>query len=165
METRDALELRAAGYSYRQIAAMLGEPLVTVYQRVTKAIADIPKEAADELRALIQGRLELSHQRLEPAASQGDERAISEQRLNGESLRRMLGLDAATKVDAKVTAELPDDVEALKARLVKILEGEAHGEEPADHHPGDDPRRPAADPGLVGPDVPQRGPVDPDPHP
>lgn len=163
IETRDALEMRASGMSYRKIAAALGEPLQTVYDRVRREIANIPKEAADDLRSIEQERLDRSLDRLEEAARAGDVRAIAEQRLIGESRRRLFGLDAPTKSDARVTVEIPEDVEALRARLVKILEGE-HAEAAADRHPGDGAGGPAADPGLVGPDESQRGPVDPDPN-
>jgi hypothetical protein len=162
---RQAVELRRAGHSYRTIAAELGCNVATAYKRVRQALADIPKEAADELRTIEQDRLDTALERLEPAALEGDVRAIAEQRLIGESRRRLLGLDAPSKGEMKVTTELPDDVAALKERLAKLLEGGHDQATAADRDPGHGAGGPAPGAGLVGQDEPQRGPVGSDPDP
>lgn len=155
--TRDALALRRAGHSYRTIAAELGQPLSQVFKLTQAAIRDIPKEEADELRALEQERLDMALERLEDAAIGGDVRAIAEQRLIGESRRRLLGLDAPTKGEVEIATKLPDDVAALKDRLAKLLEGGKDDQATApDRDPGDGAGGSAPGAGLVGQDEPKR---------
>jgi hypothetical protein len=78
-------------------------------------------------------------------------------------LARMLGTDAAERTEIKLTTELPEDVAALKERLARLLEG--NDASTADHDSGDASGGPAAGPGLVGADEPERGPVGTDSDP
>src|SRR5664280_2358724 len=54
----EALSLRSVGLSYREVAAQLGVDTSTAYRRCQRALGEIPREVADEYRALENLRLE-----------------------------------------------------------------------------------------------------------
>lgn len=61
---KEALELRRMGYTYAQIAEELNCHTTTAFTLVKEAIADIPQEAAEDLRTLELNRLDHMQQEL-----------------------------------------------------------------------------------------------------
>jgi Homeodomain-like domain len=73
-----AIELRAAGLTYQQIAAELGYAnRGTVCRIVSDALNSQTVEAVDELRSLEVARLDTLQLALWPAATEGDVQAVS----------------------------------------------------------------------------------------
>ena len=65
--TTRALALRRAGARYVDIAKDLGVALSVAHKLVSRTLRDIPREEADELRALEMERLDRDHRRIEEA--------------------------------------------------------------------------------------------------
>jgi hypothetical protein len=149
-----AMELRAAGATFRQIADQLGVSVATAWKCVDRGLTATRQEPGEKLHALERERLD----RLQAQATailrtrhvviQGGRAVVDEQgrpyvdhgptlaaigqlvRLS-ESRRRLLGLDAPTRIDAKVSlqvaweratedekrAVLDADIAALQAEL------------------------------------------------
>lgn len=95
------MELRKRGASYRRIAAELGVSHTQARDDVFEALADLAahtRDKAAEYRALELERLELPMEALAPDVERGDKDAIDRWVKLSESRRRLLGLDAPTKV-------------------------------------------------------------------
>lgn len=133
-----AAELRAQGFTYQQIADQMHCTRSTAYERVWRAIAAVPVEAAGQLRAVEVARLNtlmakawdemeafhpyISHGKLmkgddgQPLEDVGPKLAAMRMILSlSESLRKLLGLDAPAR--ATVTVITEDVVDAEIARL------------------------------------------------
>ena len=111
----EAIALRRAGVPVDAIAARLKVTPRTVYTWIRDALAAIPREAADELRALELDRLDALFLPQYRAALKGNTRA-AETCLNIMSRRaRMLGLD-----DARAAGH-----EAVGSLLDRLINGEA----------------------------------------
>lgn len=105
---RKALQLRRQGKTYGQIASLMGCATSIAHRYVDMAIANIPKEEAELVRAIELDRLDRDLRRnerilekLETRADQGDDKAIQNVALLHNSNRRIqerrakyLGLDA-----------------------------------------------------------------------
>ena len=93
----DALELRKAGASYRQIAQQTGVSHTQAHNDVTKAIADLAKkgeEDAQELRTLEAARLDALFLSVWQQARAGDLKAMDRCLRIMARRAKMLGLDA-----------------------------------------------------------------------
>jgi hypothetical protein len=137
-----ALELRAAGATYRQIAERLGCSVDTAWKAVDRGLVRTRQEPADKLRRLERVRLD----RLQRAAEtvlgtthhvlQGGEAVLDEKgkpyvdhgpTLNAirtllavqERRAKLLGLDAPARLDAQVRAEVYS-VDALQAEIARL---------------------------------------------
>jgi hypothetical protein len=89
-----ALEMRKGGATFAVIAARLGfKGPQGAHETVSKAIALIPREAADELRAMEVERLDAMLAGLYARACKGDEAAIDRVLRIMERRARFLGLD------------------------------------------------------------------------
>lgn len=118
-----ALKLRLAGYSYRDIARELGySDHSAAYQAVTKLLTETVREPADEVRSMELDRLDGMWKAIAPSAELGDVEAI-DRALKIQARRAALqGLDAPKKIaptnpDGTAPYEsLPDD-----AKLEKML--------------------------------------------
>ena len=136
METAaQAALLRAQGASYRQIAAAQGVSVSTAHERVRRALAAVPVEAVAELRKVELARLDMLTERAfaelerkHPTISGGRRfddvedsgpvfQAIDKIRLLSESRRRLLGLDAPSRVSMTVSDEMSAEIERLAAEL------------------------------------------------
>ncbi|MEU8275711.1 hypothetical protein ACFYOK_10780 [Microbispora bryophytorum] len=133
-QAAQAYELRLSGASFRTIASVLGVSVSTAHDRVTSAIAERVDPLADQYRAVELDRLDaltarawrimtsdhivVQHGKIvrdedgNPVKDDGPVIAaigvlvrISERR------SKLLGLDAAVKVDAQVTPVDPKDIE------------------------------------------------------
>jgi hypothetical protein len=74
---RDALNLRAAGANFRQIAASLGISVAQAYNDVSSAMAEVTRPAAEEALALDLERLDAMQMSLWPAVRSGDIQAVN----------------------------------------------------------------------------------------
>lgn len=96
-----AIELRKAGSSFRQIARVLECDASTAYRDVQAALREtitLRDGDAEEYRELELQRLDLLMRSLMPKVIAGDAYAADVARKIGESRRKLLGLDAPTKV-------------------------------------------------------------------
>lgn len=100
-----AMELVKNGLTYRQIAAEMGIGLKTAWTYVKEGIAAIPAEAANELRAVENSRLELLWEQLMDRLDSGEEaeKVIEIARKVGESRRKLWGLDAPAQIQGEFT--------------------------------------------------------------
>ena len=103
-----AFELRKLGMSYRAIGEELGVTLKTAYQYVRFVLNDLAeqaKESAVEVRDMELERLDAGIVTVQGVISDPDAkpdeklRAVNQLVKIGESRRKLLGLDAAQKVD------------------------------------------------------------------
>jgi transposase-like protein len=113
---QEALTMRLAGVSIRTIAARLNVHPSTVYAWVKDAIAAIPQEQADELRALELERLDTMLASIWRDVLAGDTRAVDA------ALRIMQRRAALLNLDASHAAGL-EQVGNLLDRLVHGTEG------------------------------------------
>ena len=122
-----ALELRRAGYGFREIADKLDVSVGRAHQYVTEAFEDARTQVAahtDELRAQELSRLDGMMQRLYPlaTASKPDLQAVDRVLKCMERRARLLGLDAPMRVGvgAGVAAGVGEDgtVVSAEARVV-----------------------------------------------
>lgn len=96
---KEALQLRLAGASYQAIADHLGVSKYTAYHDVQNEIADIPKEAAAELRREELMRLDTLQRAVWKEALQGDTDAVRTALQVVDRRIRMMGLDAPAAVN------------------------------------------------------------------
>lgn len=123
-----ALELRRAGMSYREIAARIGIGKSRAHQLVSAGLEDAKHQvdaSRDELLAEELFRLDGMLQKLYPKAVDGDLQAVDRVLKIGERRAKLLGLDApirtalhgggddappiSTVSEAKVTFYVPDN--------------------------------------------------------
>lgn len=124
-----AAHLRAEGRTYRQIAEELNVGVSTAYKSVQRAIAAVPVEAVNELRAVECARLDaviarawdivhaehavVSYGRIMEGLQDSAPvlAALNLIRATGESKRKLLGLDAPTRRIVEVITEDVVDAE------------------------------------------------------
>jgi hypothetical protein len=97
-----ALDLAIAGASYRQIAAQTGVSLATAYDDVQAELGALDKERgekAERLRDLSLKRLDKLTLMAMPKAQKGDEKSIRVLVQIEDRRAKLLGLDAATKLE------------------------------------------------------------------
>lgn len=141
-----AAQLRAKGKPYREIAEIVGISKGGAYKAVQRAIAAVPVEAVNELRAIECARLDAVIARLwdivdadHPYVSNGRRfddlsdagpviHALTQIVRTSESKRRLLGLDAPTRQTLTVVTE--DAVDAEIRRLEQEIADSAHEDIP-----------------------------------
>lgn len=99
-----ALEYRRDGYSYRDIASIMDTTVSTAYawvQGELQALRSLTREAAEDVRDMELHRCDLLLNSLMPGIKTGDPQSIATALKIGERRSRLLGLDAAQKIDAK----------------------------------------------------------------
>jgi len=120
-----ALELRKAGASYRQIGKTLGTSQVQAYrdvQRMLQALAKVETDKARELRSLEDERLNDLLLVLWPQAKKGNLGAIDRIVRIMERRARLFGLDAPTKVAETTPEGMALPPEQVSLRIVRLLE-------------------------------------------
>lgn len=106
-----ALELRKAGASYRQIANALGfKGPSGAHAAVAQALTDTLSEATDALRTLEAERLDALMVALWKTATQGNQGAIDRVLKVMERRARLLGLDAPVKSEVTGTLDFVMDI-------------------------------------------------------
>ena len=125
---RRAVEMRTRGMTYREIGESLGVNPASAHRMVSRALARVPAEAVNDLRALNLLRLEELWRRLggilEDAADDPDRQLRTIDRMLAVMIREasLMGLDAPPKrVVAVVTDEL---LEKLIEEEQRALEAE-----------------------------------------
>lgn len=94
-----ALDLRRKGCSFGEIAAELGwRTRQGAHEAVSKALADIVAEPAEDVRKLELMRLDRLEKLLWPRAEAGDPKAVTGLLKVQERRSKLLGLDAPTKL-------------------------------------------------------------------
>lgn len=125
-----ALELRKQGYSYEDIAKACGyASRGAAHNAVSSALKQTLREPADELRTLELERLDKIIRAMQPALDQGDTKAAACIIRVMERRAKLLGLDAAIKVEAGMGQEAVNAVQALLG-----VTSPAPAPEPAPHH-------------------------------
>jgi hypothetical protein len=130
-----AVRLRTLGLSYREIAAEQGVSVATAHARVQRALAAVPVESVSELRRVELDRLDDLHKRLyavaraeHPMVSHGrviagvrdlspNLAAMAQLLRVSESRRKLLGLDAPTRLSVRVADEVTAEIEHLAEQL------------------------------------------------
>lgn len=95
---RSVLELRKGGATYAEIATSLGLSAPSqAYRIAQRAIAELPRESAEEVRAIELERLEAMHRAVWDAAMAGDLDAFDRALRASESRRKLMGTNAPEK--------------------------------------------------------------------
>ena len=113
--TKQELQLLLAGASYREIAEAVGVAPSTVHDDVQRALRDIPRREADELRQVEVERLDRLQRAVWADAVKGDLPSVDRAVRIIDRRAKMLGLDAPQQVEVS-----GQDVD-LDATVAKIL--------------------------------------------
>lgn len=116
-----AARLRAANMSWRQIADVLDYTDESSARRAAQRALDaVPVDAAEQLRAVENVRLDYLLEKLAPGIDAGDVPAIEAARKISESRRRLYGLDGPIQVNLTETTQadlaMQDIVNEAKAK-------------------------------------------------
>ena len=124
------LELRRAGLTWQKIADEVGYADPTgAYAAYKRAVKRVLQEPADEVRQQEIDRLDRLQVAVWPRAMKGDDRAINTILRLMERRAKLLGLDAAQKVQAEVTTfDGHRDIDAEIERIVQIIRNADHGQ-------------------------------------
>lgn len=97
---RAVLDLRKGGATYAEIASKLAlSGPAQAYRVAQRAIADLPRESAEEVRAIELERLEAMHRAVWDAALSGDLDAFDRALRASESRRKLMGANAPEKYE------------------------------------------------------------------
>lgn len=116
---RNALELRLAGASYRDIAQALDISPATAMQDCKEALADIPMQQADEMRTVELSRLDRLQRAVWPKAIKGDLQAVDRAIKIIDRRAKLFGLDAPQQV--QITAN-DIDLDAAVDKMLRVAE-------------------------------------------
>ena len=130
---RNALELRLAGASYRDIAQALEVSPATALQDCKEALADIPAQQADEMRTVELSRLDRLQRAVWPRAIKGDLQAVDRAIKIIDRRAKLFGLDAPQQV--QITAN-DIDLDAAVDKMLRVAEMALEKEK--SNHPVDD---------------------------
>lgn len=123
MRRAESLRLRLAGNDYRTIAAKLGVSVAQAFRDVSAVLQETREQAAEDaaaLRELEVARLDKMLAALDPRIEDGEPRAIETAIRLSESRRKLLGIDAPTKVETSGPNGAPLTVEAGDALLERL---------------------------------------------
>lgn len=116
----EALNYRASGYDYREIAQALGVSVKTVYYDVQDALTYLRKYErvlAEDVRALHMNRMSKMVSYLWPAVERGETYSIAQVMNIMAREAKMLGLDAPEQVDINIRRPL---IEATTEELIAL---------------------------------------------
>jgi predicted transcriptional regulator len=123
LERRDeALRLRLGGYTYRQIAEVMGLSPTAVSNMITRALEQAPNEKAVAQRAIENARLDRLQAAVWKDAINGDIKAIDAVLRISRRRSEMNGLDAPKKID--IRASVRHDVSRAVQELQEVLLGD-----------------------------------------
>ena len=130
---REALQLRLSGASYQEIADHLNISPSTAHGDVQKALHDIPRQEAEQLRQIEAHRLDRLQRAVWGLAVKGDMQAVDRALAIIEKRVRLYGLNAPAQLEVGSTdLDLDAAVRDLVAAAHELPE-----EEPAPMHPED----------------------------
>jgi transposase-like protein len=107
--TRQAFEMRKAGMHYRDIAAKLGVSVGSVHNWVKEWSEEYTlqtEEHFQSIRSESLARLDTALTAIWPQVRKGDQGAVAAMLKIEAQRAKLLGLDAPTKIDADVKAEV-----------------------------------------------------------
>jgi len=116
---RNALELRLAGASYRDIAQALNCSVGTATNDCKEALAEIPMQQADEMRTVELSRLDRLQRAVWPKAVKGDLQAVDRAIKIIDRRAKLFGLDAPQQV--QITAN-DIDLDAAVDKMLRVAE-------------------------------------------
>src|SRR5699024_8410222 len=116
---KNAVELRLAGASYRDIGNALGCSTVTAMNDCKEALAEIPMQQADEMRTVELSRLDLLQRAVWGKAIKGDLQAVDRALKIIDRRAKLLGLDAPQQV--QITAN-DVDLDATVDKMLRVAE-------------------------------------------
>lgn len=125
-----AVQLRLAGRSFREIGAELGVTVSTAFALTEKGLRDWAQPDADQLFLEVMAQLDQLHARYWPDALKGNLDAFGAVMRIIDRKVRLVGLDAPKRVDIRAVVERwaeaegfdPDDVLAVTAPVLRELE-------------------------------------------
>lgn len=129
-QAREALQIRLAGHTYAEVATRLGmSGEGQAYKVVQRALVELPKQSAEEYRAIELARLEEMHRHLSPTitAEPKDVGASARCEAVGAAIRasdrraKLLGLDAPTTSLVASTTLSASEWDAYRAALLEEL--------------------------------------------
>lgn len=115
-----ALQLRLGGASYPEIGEKLGHSQSTVYNDVQKALRDIPRTEADQLRTEELARLDRLQRAVWAQALEGKVTYVDRALKIIDRRARLLGLDAPSQVEVSTGADL--DLDGAVRALVEAAQ-------------------------------------------
>jgi hypothetical protein len=135
---KDALGLRLAHWSYRDIADIQHVSIPTVRARIRRAIqASIPKETRDQARKLETTRLD-AMQRFNQMVIESPSTTLAEKMTaqamwirNLEARAKLLGLNVPVELEIKYSGALDHEIEQLMAQMhaqAEFIEAEGEAE-------------------------------------
>jgi len=116
---KNALELRLAGASYRDIAQALNCSVGTATNDCKEAMAEIPMQQADEMRTVELSRLDRLQRAVWPKAVKGDLQAVDRAIKIIDRRAKLFGLDAPQQV--QITAS-DIDLDAAVDKMLRVAE-------------------------------------------
>lgn len=116
---KNALELRLAGASYRDIAQALNCSVGTATNDCKEALAEIPMQQADEMRTVELSRLDRLQRAVWPKAVKGDLQAVDRAIKIIDRRAKLFGLDAPQQV--QITAS-DIDLDAAVDKMLRVAE-------------------------------------------
>ncbi len=121
-----AVELRADGKKFREIAEILGYASGgTARAAMMNALSKRSIKAVDKLRRIESAKLVMLEEAIWPKAMAGDLPAIGEVRLLIAARRRLFGLDMPVKADIRLDANIKVDATAKDNRdSLRMLHGD-----------------------------------------
>ena len=124
------LELRRAGLTWQKIADEVGYADPTgAYAAYKRAVKRVLKEPVEEVLEIELDRLDRLQVAVWPRAMKGDDRAINTILRLMERRAKLLGLDAAQKIQAEVkTYDGHRDIDAEIERILEVIRGADHGQ-------------------------------------
>ncbi|MGA7121197.1 MAG: hypothetical protein WBY94_13920 [Polyangiaceae bacterium] len=135
-QRRSALELRKRGLTYPQNAKAMGLALSNAPKAVQQAIADIPKELAEDVRLLELERLDRMLAGMWPKAVAGDPKAVAAAVKIMDRRAKYLGIDAPVRTELTGKDGGPIETKSgyddLLTKLARIASDAAKVPEPAD---------------------------------
>jgi hypothetical protein len=117
IKDREALELRNLGWTYQRIADHLSVSVSTAFDRVQRAVRNIPAEAVDEHRRIEGERMDNLLATYMPQALAGDVKSADFVLKVLDRRAKLLGLDAPTKTEVITLDAIDAEIRRLETQL------------------------------------------------
>ena len=121
IQDSEALRLRSHGLTFREVAAHMCCDVSTAHRRVSRALGAIPRELADEYRALEALRLDALQQAVWEQAIEGDLKAVDRVLSIMKRRSQLLGLDAPKVSEQQPANWTIEQIDAEMDRIKRII--------------------------------------------